>query len=75
MIEGLTPYQTVGKLTSQTQTERYDTCWKKGSPMTGQQLYRKILQIFFNEKNHCSSESTRSPRREFGYTDVFSHKD
>ena len=46
MIEGLTPYQTLGKLTSQTQTERYDICWKKGSPMTGQQLYQKILQFF-----------------------------
>ena len=75
MIEGLTPCQTLGKLTSQTQTERYDICWKKGSPMTGQQLYQKILHTFFNEKNQCSSESTRSPRREFGYTDVFSHKD
>ena len=75
MIEGLTPCQTLGKLTCQTQTERCDICWKKGSPMTGQQLYRKIFQIFFNEKNHCSTVSTRSPRREFGHTDVFSHKD
>ena len=37
MIKGLTPYQILGNLTSQTQTERYEICWKEGSQMTGQQ--------------------------------------
>ena len=38
MIEGLTPHQIIGKLTSRTETEKYEFCWKQGSQMTGRQL-------------------------------------
>ena len=42
MIEELTPYQILGKLTSQTEEERDEVCRNEGSRMTGQQLYQKI---------------------------------
>ena len=46
MIKGLTPYQILRKLTSQTQTERFEICWKEGSQMTGQQLHQHIHTNF-----------------------------
>ena len=53
-VKGLTPYQVLGKLTSQTQ-EGYEVSWKEGSPTTGQQLYQEI-RTNLNEKNLCTSE-------------------
>ena len=42
MIQGLTPYHILEKLTSQTKKERCEVCWKEGSLMTGQPLSQKI---------------------------------
>ena len=53
MIKGLTPYQIFGKLTSQTQKEGYDVCWKEGSQMTGQQLFQEIHTNFQPEEPIC----------------------
>ena len=50
MIKGLTPYQIIGKLTSQTQKDRHEVCWKEASQMTGQQLYQKIHTYFQREE-------------------------
>ena len=40
--ELIKPYQILGKHTSQTNKERDDVCWKKGSTMTGLQWYQRI---------------------------------
>ena len=48
MIKGLTPYQILEKLTSQTK-ERCEVCWKTGTMMNGQQQYQKILDNFRRE--------------------------
>ena len=49
MIKGLNPFQILGKLTSQREKERYEVCWKEGSNMEGQQLYRKIHTFYQDE--------------------------
>ena len=40
-IRGLNPYLFLEKLTSPTKKERSEVSWKKGSKMTGQNLYQK----------------------------------
>ena len=50
MIRGLTPYQILEKLTSRTNKERYEVCWKEGSEMTGPQLFQKIHNNFQREE-------------------------
>ena len=42
MIKGLTPYQILEKLTSQTQEEESEVCWKEESLIKGQHFYQKI---------------------------------
>ena len=72
MIEGLTQYQTLRKLTGQ---ERDEVCWKKGLTMTGQQSYQRILNSVCRKKTCVHQRSTRSMRKETWHIDVASQKD
>ena len=67
----VTPYQILRKLTSQTQTERFEVCWKEGSQMTGQKDVSRDSIQFSPKRTNVHQSSTRSLRQESGYIDVF----
>ena len=71
-IKGLSPYQILGNLTSQTHEERYEGCWKKGSIMRSQPLYQQIHDIFSPRRTYVHQSSTRSLRQESRKIGVFS---
>ena len=70
MIEGLTPYQIFGRLTSQTQTERFEIFWKEGSQMTGDKFLQYIHTNFQREELMY-----KVLRRESGFLDALSQTD
>ena len=74
-IKGLTPYQILGKLTSQTKKERFEVCWKEGAEMTGQQWHQQESYPFSMGRTYVRQSSAMSLRRECVHVDVFTQQD
>ena len=74
-IKGLTPYQILGKLTSQTKKERFEVCWKEGAEMTSQQWQQQESYPFSMGRTYVRQSSAMSLRRECVHVDAFTQQD